>query len=106
MRADPSFVASGVPEGTYCRGISDAREQYALYIHHSGAQLDVLYRDAGQYSGEALVLDIPRGTYKAEWVEPALGSVLGPSPSYQGSNQVLSTPEYQLDIALRIKCIH
>src|SRR5262249_4678877 len=35
MRADTSFVVSGVPPGTYCRGISEPGEQYALYHHHS-----------------------------------------------------------------------
>jgi hypothetical protein len=57
--------------------------------------------------GEALVLDLPGGTYKAEWVDPALGSVLSSATFvHQGGNQELSTPEYKLDIALRIKRVH
>jgi hypothetical protein len=108
MRADKSFVVSGVPEGVYCRGVSEPGEQYALYLHHSRLipAPDMTYYIAtpGHYSGEALVLDIPGGTYKAEWVAPASGSVLSSATFvHQGGNHELSTPEYELDIALRVK---
>ena len=35
MSPDKNFVVSGIPGGTYCRGISQPGEQYALYHHHS-----------------------------------------------------------------------
>jgi hypothetical protein len=108
MCADKSFVVGGVPEGVYCRGISKPGEQYALYLHHSRLASDKMYYIAtpGQYS-EILVLDIPGGTYKAEWVDPALGSVLSSVTFvHEGGNQELSAPAYKLDIALRIKRVH
>jgi hypothetical protein len=108
MRADKSFVVGGVPQGVYCRGISEPGKQYALYLHHSRLvpAPDMMYYIAmpGQYRGEVLVLDLPGGAYKAEWVDPAMGSVLSPVTFvHQGGNQELSTPDYELDIALRIK---
>ena len=105
MRADKTFVLSGVPAGAYCRGISQPGEQYALYLHHS--ELD----EAGMYYivkpgtyHETLVVDLPEGTYQADWVDPASGSVLNSRTfTHQGGKQNLDTPEYTLDIALRIK---
>src|SRR6266849_6463057 len=35
MNSDRSFVASGIPSGVFCRGISEPGQQYALYHHHS-----------------------------------------------------------------------
>jgi len=111
MLADRSFVVNGVPEGVYCRGISEPGEQYALYLHHSRIvpAPNMMYYIAtpGQYRGEGLVLDVPGGTYKADWIEPATGSVLSSATFvHQGGNRELSTPDYQLDIALRIRRLH
>ena len=108
MRADKSFVVSGIPEGVYCRGICEAGEQYALYLHHSelNERKEFYIVTPGQYQ-ETLVLDLPGGTYQADWVDPASGSVPGSTTwVHQGGNQTLSTPEYEVDIALRIKRMH
>jgi hypothetical protein len=105
MRADKSFVVRGVPEGAYCRGISQAGEQYALYHHHSELDEDENYYivKPGQYH-ETLVLDLPAGTYKADWVDPSSGSLLSTVTfTHQGGKQNLITPEHTVDIALRIK---
>jgi len=105
MRADKTFVASGVPAGAYCRGISQPGEQYALYLHHSKLDEEGMYYmvKPGHYH-ETLVLDIPAGTYQAEWVDPASGSVVSSvNFTHQGGKQNLTTPEYTVDIALRIK---
>jgi hypothetical protein len=77
MRADKSFVVSGMPEGACCRGMSQQGEQYALYFHHSRLAPDLMYYIAmpGHFS-ETLVLDMPGGTYKADWVNPASGLVI------------------------------
>jgi len=109
MRADKSFVVSGIPQGAYCRGISQPGEQYALYHHHS--QLDDRSHQyyivkAGSYK-ETLAFDLPAGTYKVDWVDPASGSLLGSATfGHQGGNQTLNTPEHRVDIALRIKRTH
>jgi hypothetical protein len=107
MRADKNFVVSGVPQGVYCRGMSQTGEQYALYLHHSRLAPNLMSYIAmpGHYY-ETLVLDIPGGTYKTDWVDPASGSVITTATiTHQGGNQILTTPEYILDIALRIKRI-
>lgn len=108
MRADKNFVVSGVQDGVYCRGISQPGEQYALYLHHSELNEKEEYYivQPGRYQ-DNLVLDLPGGTYKADWVDAASGSVQASVTfTHQGGNQDLSTPEYAIDIALRIKRVH
>jgi hypothetical protein len=105
MRADKSFVVSGIPQGAYCRGISQQGEQYALYHHHSELEErnHFYITTPGKYR-ENLVLNLPPGVYKVEWVDPASGSVLNSvTLTHQGGNQPLATPEHTVDLALRLK---
>jgi hypothetical protein len=108
MHPDTNFVVSGIPGGTYCRGISQPGEQYALYHHHSvlGDSKSYYVVTPGKYA-ETLVLDLPGGTYQADWIDPASGSVVGSLRfTHQGGDKDLTTPEHTVDIALRIKRIH
>jgi len=104
MRPDKSFIASGVPSGAYCRAISQPGEQYALYLHHStGGKGGEYTVTPGSYV-EKLVLDLPAGTYKADWVDPASGAVAGTETiTHKGGKRTLTTPKHAVDIALRIK---
>ena len=105
MHAAKSFVISGVPPGTYCRGMSEPGEQYALYHHHSQLAESGMYYivNPGHYH-ENLVLYLPGGTYKADWVDPALGRVISSVTfTHQGGNKDLTAPKHAVDIALRIK---
>ena len=107
MRADKSFVVSGVSPAAYCRGISQPGEQYALYLHHSELEPNYEYYVVrpGHYH-ETLTLDLPGGTFKAEWVDPASGSVVSSVTfTHQGGSKNLTAPEYTVDVALRIKRI-
>jgi len=79
MRPDQSFVLSGVPQGAYCRGLSQPGEQYALYHHHSQLEHDQMYylANPGHYH-ETMILDIPGGTYREDWIDPASGLAFRP----------------------------
>lgn len=105
MRADKSFVISEVPSGAYRRGISEPGHQYALYQHHSKIEDRNHYYivTPGSYQ-ETWILNLPSGTYKTDWVDPATGSVLSSETlSHNGGNRKFNTPRYAVDIALRIK---
>lgn len=105
MRADRSFVLSGMPHGVYCRGISQPGEQYALYHHHSvlAENGDYYIVTPGNYR-ETLPMNLPAGTYNIDWVDPASGAVLSSiTITHQGGNQTLSSPQHSVDIALRIR---
>ena len=104
MHPDISFVRDGIPPGTYCRGMSRAGQQYALYHHHStGGEGSMYTVTPGDYS-EDLMLDLPAGTYKIDWVEPATGKVLKTDTvNHPGGSLKSATPRHSVDIALRIK---
>jgi hypothetical protein len=110
MRPDKSFVVEGVPVGTHCRGISQPGQQYALYLHHSKGGTGNPYLGGDTYTvmpgdySENLDLSLPGGKYRAEWVNPAAGSILGTETfTHHGGNRTVTTPRYTIDIALRIK---
>ena len=93
MRADKSFVISGVPDGVYCRGLSQVGEQYALYHHHSELARDQMYYivHPGHYQ-ETFVVALPGGTYREDWVDPASGSVISSATfAHQGGRKELRT---------------
>ncbi len=104
MHQDKRFIVGGVAAGVHCRGISEPGRQYALYLHHSTDSDQSAYTvTPGRYI-EKLMLDLPAGRYKAEWVDPANGSVLGQEAfTHEGGNRTLTAPEHSIDIALRIK---
>lgn len=105
MHADKSFVSGGVPAGAYCRGMSEPGLQYALYLHRGvlDDRLTAYIAKPGHYH-DFLALNLPAGNYKADWVDPATGSVISSVAfGHQGGNQNFTVPEYTLDIALRIK---
>jgi hypothetical protein len=105
MHLDKTFIASGVPAGAYCRGISQPGQQYALYLHHSKLEERNHYYvvTPGNYT-EKLVLSLSAGTYKADWVDPAVGSVVHTETfTHQGGSRTFDTPAHSVDIALRIK---
>ena len=105
MKQDKTFVVSVVPSGAIWRGISEPGKQYALYLHHS-----VLmgrghgYRATPGSYVEHIGIDLPSGAYQADWVEPATGSVVrSETIQHQGGMREFVTPQYSVDIALRIK---
>jgi hypothetical protein len=102
MQRDTSFVIGGVPEQAFARGISEPGKQYAFYMHHSKLVGDNYVVQPGIYQ-ENLTLNIPAGNYKIDWIDPVTGNVVSTENiSYSGERCVLATPEYKIDIALRI----
>jgi hypothetical protein len=104
IKMQAGYLACSVPTGAFARCLCEAGKQYAVYIHHSilvdGARYMVQH---GKYQ-DNLVLIIPQGNYFMEWVDPASGNILKASQiSHDGGNCHLETPEYSVDLALRIK---
>ncbi len=115
MRQDTSFLADGAPSGTFARAISKPGEHYAFYLHHSeygcwfwepmgmGSCYKVV---PGKYR-ENLIFAFESGNYSAEWIDPATGVIIGNELIiHKGGTRIISTPEYAIDIALRMKRIN
>jgi hypothetical protein len=92
-----------MPAGAYYRGISEPGQQYAFYHHHSQLKPYVYKVVPGAYE-ERLILDLPAGAYRADWVNPSTGGVIGTETfTHSGGQRTVSTPRHAVDIALRIK---
>jgi hypothetical protein len=104
MQPDSRFVVSGLEaSNVFCRAISEVGKQYALYIHHSSKDGGGYLVKPGNYQ-ENLVVDLPAGNYKVDWVDPARGAIVATENlRHEGGYRVLFTPPYTVDIALRIK---
>jgi hypothetical protein len=106
MHPDKSFIVEGIPENVFCRAMSELGNQYAMYLHHSTRKRESSYDVLpGKYK-DRFVMSFPEGKYRAEWINPADGRVIHQQVfSVSEGNQTLRSPEYSVDIALRIKRI-
>jgi len=90
MKPDNSVIKGGVPEKATARALVQAGRAYAIYIN-GGSKAN-------------LVVELPAGTYTAEWVNTKTGKV-DKKETFQhgGGNRTLHSPKYSDDIALRIR---
>jgi hypothetical protein len=112
MRQDRSLVGDRVPAGAFLRALSEPGHAYAVYLHHSRysgwmiKELDIgsCYEPVpGEYR-DALALDLPRGTWRMRWVEPASGKGIHEQlVTHQGGRLTVTTPAYRVDVALTIR---
>ena len=106
MKPDKTFVARGVPADAHWRALSEAGQQYALYLHHSKGGTGSAYEASPGKYVEHLVLNLKAGRYKADWIDPATGSVISSTTLRDDAGAwTVTTPTYSVDIALRIKRI-
>lgn len=90
MKPDEAFVRGGLPAKGRARVLSEPGKQYAVYF----------------FGGKTAkpVLALPAGTYKAEWISPLTGKLLKTeSITAKGTPGELESPEFDPDIALRIR---
>ncbi len=106
MRRETGLLAGGAPPGALARAISEPGRQYALYLHHSRCPDGVKYIvQPGEYQ-ESLGLNLPAGSYSAEWVDPASGAALAEvNFQHAGGVYPLRTPLYTVDVALRVHSV-
>jgi hypothetical protein len=89
MAPDPDVIKGGVPQKATARALSKPGRAYAVYVN-GGSRAD-------------LVLELPPGFYRAEWVNTRTGAVdKGQDLGHPGGRVTLRAPEYQEDIALRV----
>lgn len=90
LTPQPNFVASGVPNGGVVTVIGVPSVAYGLYLR-GGSQAN-------------LVVNLPAGTYRGEWIDPRSGLVTATVEAFThaGGTKPLASPAYEEDIALRI----
>ena len=98
MKVNKAFDCSNDSTRSYVSSICEPGKQYAFYIHHSNNT-----EDQRAKFNDKLSFKIPEGTYRADWVNPLNGNVVKAEYfSVKKDKHLLTTPEYSVDIALRI----
>jgi hypothetical protein len=95
MAPDRSVIASPLPEGLAAQALAEPGKQYAIYLYRPGGPAP----DASvEFS-----LDMPRGRYRVEWVEPMTGAAEAEEQvQHLGGQRTLSSPPFNEDVALRV----
>jgi hypothetical protein len=89
MDPDDTVIKGGMPAGATGRALAEPGTAYAIYIQ-GGSQVN-------------LMLDIPAGDYRAEWLNLLTGAIdRAQDLSHDGGNLTLASPPYSEDIALRL----
>ncbi len=93
----------GRAPNVYVRCIAEPGRQYALYLHHSTGGRSAAYTAVpGRYE-ETVELEMPAGSYRAEWIDPANGQEISSATvEHRGGGCALVTPGHSFDVALRV----
>jgi len=90
MQPDNSVFKGGVPDKATARALVEKGKAYAIYINGG--------------SKAKLQVELPKGQYRAEWVNTKTGKVDKKETfAHSGGKKILASPGYQEDIALKIK---
>ena len=95
MRPAGDLLRGDLPEGVSVQALAEPGRQYALYLYRS--------EDRTPAAPVELRLDLPAGSYRAEWVNTLTGGVDGPETfTHAGGERVLTSSAFTGDVALRI----
>ena len=107
VRMSPAngVIVSATPEGTTARVLAEGGRQYAVYLHRGRLVKDAKppYQVDDDPRESTIVLEIPKGRYKAEWINTRTGAVSAEEQfNHPGGNRTFVSPQYTEDIALRV----
>jgi hypothetical protein len=98
---------TGLPADVISSALAESGKQYAFYIFHGafegewGAHFMI---SSGNWRDSLILNAVPAGTYTAEWIDPASGTVKNSENVNSENGKIrLITPPYFIDIALRIR---
>ncbi len=90
MKPDKAVVLGGAPDKGSVRVLAEGGKQYAVYVQ-GGSQA-------------TLRLDLPAGSYRAEWIDTKTGQAAKAEAfDHGGGERALESPAYEADIALGIR---
>ena len=98
-------IVSATPQGTTARVLAEGGRQYAVYLHRGRPVKDAkpAYQVDDAPRESTIVLEIPKGRYKAEWINTRTGAVSAQEQfDHPGGNRTFVSPQYTEDIALRV----
>lgn len=102
MAPDTSVVRGGVPAGMWWRALSEPGKAYAVYVHAPAGKGEPLKEPLKEVEAP-LVLELPGGSYEAQWLNPRRGTVeTREAFDHKGGEKTLTSPRFSEDIALRV----
>ncbi len=105
MSPAAALVRAGTPSGASVRALAAPGKSYVVYLHHGHVQKDAKPQFAvdAQSHRASLVLDLPPGRYRAEWLDTKTGSIAkSETLDHAGGSRAVASPTYTKDIVLRI----
>jgi hypothetical protein len=98
---------TGMPADVFSSALAEIGKQYAFYMFHGafegewGAHFMI---NSGNWRDSLILNSVPDGTYIAEWIDPASGTLKNSENVHSENGNIrLITPPYSIDIALRIR---
>jgi hypothetical protein len=95
-----------LPDGVVGSALANRGAQYTVYLAHAkddGKWGAHFIATPGSFADAVVLKEVPAGRYQATWVAPASGAVITSSAiDADGGDLRLQTPEYAVDIALRL----
>ena len=109
MRMRPLRSVVEAPEGLAVQALVEPGRQYAVYLHQpigegSFAPAPRPIARPRSSAAVAIALELPRGRYRAEWVDPKTGAVLKAEElGHAGGTCRLTSPAFAEDAALAVR---
>lgn len=106
--APAEVVIGGVPEGSSVRALAQTGKTYAVYLHQGRVVKDAKprYRVDGTSRTTKLTVQLPKGRYAVEWLDPKSGRWSRQRKvTHSGGGCALESPVYTEDVALLVRAI-
>jgi hypothetical protein len=105
MTPDNTLIADGVPPGGSARALVERGRAIAIYMRKRQPAASAKEEPPPAATGTPgpLRVDLAEGQWRAEWVDPLTGAVVGTADITGGGVRALPPPDYALDIALRLQ---
>jgi len=106
MAPDNAVIKGGAPSGGSARALVEPGRAMAIYLRRKSA--DSKTAAVAPVPGEAatagaLQVELSDGQWRAEWVDPMTGAVVGAVDVNGGGVRALPAPDYAVDVALRLR---
>ena len=106
VRMTRTTAIGDLPPGAVVSAIAEPGKQYAVYLFHGykeGEWGAHFVDEPGAWQDSFTLPAVPAGQYIMEWTDPVTGNVISVNETnWSGGDFKLTTPEYPLDIALRM----
>lgn len=89
MKPDPTVIKGSLPKSGKAWALVQPDQAMAIYLH------------TPESAATNLLIELPKGQWQADWIDPKTGQSLGKS-EVPGGLANLIVPNYQLDIAVRL----